>query len=43
MAMKLWVLSDKQLGSIAEWQAAIGAEGNSIAGDAPNSNERSDN
>jgi hypothetical protein len=27
MAMELWVLSDKQLGSIAEWQAAINAEG----------------
>lgn len=27
MAMELWVLSDKQLGSIAEWQAAIDAEG----------------
>jgi hypothetical protein len=26
MAMELWVLSDKQLGSIAEWQAAIDAE-----------------
>jgi hypothetical protein len=27
MAMELWALSDKQLGSIAEWQAAINAEG----------------
>jgi hypothetical protein len=27
MAMELWVLSDKQLGSIAEWQTAINAEG----------------
>lgn len=27
MAMELWVLSDKQLSSIAEWQAAINAEG----------------
>jgi len=26
MAMELWVLSDKQLGSIADWQAAINAE-----------------
>jgi len=26
MAMELWVLSDKQLGSVAEWQAAIDAE-----------------
>lgn len=27
MAMELWVLSDKQLNSVAEWQAAIDAEG----------------
>jgi hypothetical protein len=27
MAMELWVLSDKQLNSIAEWQTAIDAEG----------------
>lgn len=27
MAMELWVLSDRQLNSIAEWQAAIDAEG----------------
>ena len=27
MAMELWILSDKQLGSITEWQAAINAEG----------------
>jgi hypothetical protein len=27
MAMELWVLSDKRLGSVAEWQAAIDAEG----------------
>lgn len=27
MSMELWVLSDRQLGSIAEWQAAIDAEG----------------
>jgi len=26
MAMEFWVLSDKQLGSIAQWQAAIDAE-----------------
>ena len=26
MAMELWVLSDRQLGSVAEWQAAINAE-----------------
>jgi hypothetical protein len=27
MAMELWVLSDKQLNSIAEWQSAIDIEG----------------
>jgi hypothetical protein len=27
MSMELWVFSDEQLGSIAEWQAAIRAEG----------------
>lgn len=27
MAMELWVLSDKQIDSIAEWQTAIDAEG----------------
>jgi hypothetical protein len=27
MAMELWVLSDKKLNSIAEWQSAIDAEG----------------
>jgi hypothetical protein len=27
MAMELWVLSDKKLRSIRDWQAAIGAEG----------------
>jgi hypothetical protein len=27
MAMEMFVLSDRQLGSIAEWQAAIDAEG----------------
>ena len=27
MSMELWVLSDRQLSSIAEWQAAIDAEG----------------
>ena len=27
MAMELWVLSDRQLNSIAEWQSAIDAEG----------------
>lgn len=27
MAMELWVLSDKQLSSVAEWQKAIDAEG----------------
>ena len=27
MSMELWVLSDKQLSSIAEWQVAIAAEG----------------
>lgn len=27
MSMELWVLSDRQLTSIAEWQAAIDAEG----------------
>lgn len=26
MAMELWILSDKKLGSITEWQAAINAE-----------------
>jgi hypothetical protein len=26
MSMELWVFSDKQLGSLAEWQAAIDAE-----------------
>jgi hypothetical protein len=30
MSMELWVFSDKQLGSIAEWQAAIDAEGYSL-------------
>jgi hypothetical protein len=30
MSMELWVLSDKQLNSIAEWQAAIAAEGYSL-------------
>jgi len=29
--MELWVLSNKQLGSIAEWQAAIDAEGFPLA------------
>lgn len=27
MSMEIWVLSDKQLNSIAEWQSAIDAEG----------------
>lgn len=27
MAMELWVLSDKRLGSVAQWQTAINAEG----------------
>ena len=27
MSMELWVLSDKKLSSVAEWQAAIDAEG----------------
>lgn len=27
MSMEIWVLSDRQLKSTAEWQAAIGAEG----------------
>lgn len=27
MSMELWILSDRQLSSIAEWQAAIDAEG----------------
>ncbi len=27
MSMELWILSDRQLNSIAEWQAAIDAEG----------------
>lgn len=27
MSMELWVFSDKQLSSVAEWQAAIDAEG----------------
>jgi len=27
MAMEMWVLSDRELGSVAEWQAAIDAEG----------------
>jgi hypothetical protein len=31
MAMELWVLSDKHLGSIAEWQTAINAEGFPLA------------
>ncbi len=30
MSMELWVLSDGQLNSIAEWQAAIDAEGYSL-------------
>lgn len=31
MSMELWVLSDRQLGSIAEWQAAIDSEGYTLA------------
>lgn len=30
MSMELWVLSDRQLNSIAEWQAAIDSEGYSL-------------
>jgi hypothetical protein len=31
MSMELWVLSDKKLDSIREWQSAIGAEGYTLA------------
>jgi hypothetical protein len=31
MSMELWVFSDKRLGSIVEWQAAIDAEGYALS------------
>jgi hypothetical protein len=39
MSMELWVLSDKQLRSVAEWQAAIDAEGYPLRLDASGSIE----